>query len=88
MIDLQSLNQHVTLHHFKVEEIKLVKGLIQRGNLDGEVGLKRRLSVPIHPHHRRFLRSSVRTNVAIQQSSIRLELGPIYFHQVVEDSSS
>ena len=45
MIDLQSLNQHVTLHHFKVEEIKLVKGLIQRGNLDGEVGLKRRLSV-------------------------------------------
>lgn len=86
MIDLQSLNQHVTLHRFKVEEIKLVKGLIQRGNWVVKLDLKGTyLSVPIHPHHRRFL--SVRTNVVMQQSSIRLELGPICFHQVVEDSS-
>ena len=57
VINLRSLNQHVTPHHFKMEGIRVVKGLIQKGDWMVKLDLKDAyLSVPIHPQHRKFLR--------------------------------
>lgn len=57
VINLQCLNQHVTPHQFKMEGIRVVKGLIQKGDWMVKLDLKDAyLPVPIHPHHRKLLR--------------------------------
>ena len=57
VINLRSLNTYLVPHHFKMEGIRVVKSLIQKGDWMVKLDLKDAfLSVPIHPTHRRYLR--------------------------------
>ena len=57
MIDLRELNRYVVPHHFKMEGITAMKGLVQRDDWMVKLDMKDAyLSVPIYPPHRRFLR--------------------------------
>ena len=51
----RSMNTYLVPHHFKMEGIRVVKSLIQKGNWIGKLDLKDDfLSVPIHSTHRRY----------------------------------
>ena len=51
----RSANTYLVPHHFKMEGIRVVKSLIQKGNWIGKLDLKDDfLSVPIHSTHRRY----------------------------------
>lgn len=57
VINLQNLNRHVITHHFKMESIRSVKGLIQEGDWLLKLDLKDAyLTVPICPDHQDFLK--------------------------------
>ena len=57
VINLKSLNTYLVPHHFKMEGIRVVKSLIQKGDWMVKLDLKDAfLSVPIHPTHRKYLR--------------------------------
>ena len=51
----RSVNTYLVSHYFKMEGIRVVKSLIQKGSLIGRFNLKDDfLSVPIHSTHRRY----------------------------------
>ena len=57
VINLKSLNRYVITHHFKMESIRTVKGLMQRGDRLIKLDLKDAyLTVPIHSSHQKYLR--------------------------------
>ena len=57
VINLKSLNRYVITHHFKMESIRTVKGLMQRGDWLVKLDLKDAyLTVPIHSSHQKYLR--------------------------------
>ena len=57
VINLKSLNQYVKAPHFKMESIKLVKGLIQEGDWLTKLDLKDAyLTLPVHQAHQKYLR--------------------------------
>ena len=57
VIDLRELNQYVVPHHFKMEGITAMKGLVEGDDWMVKLDMKDAyLSVPIYPPHRRFLR--------------------------------
>ena len=57
VINLKSLNQYVRAPHFKMESIKLVKGLIQEGDWLTKLDLKDAyLTLPVHQAHQKYLR--------------------------------
>ena len=57
VLNLKSLNQFVVPHHFKMESIRTLKGVLQKDdwlfNLDLQDAY---LSIPIHQNHQHFLR--------------------------------
>ena len=56
IIDLRELNQFITPHHFKMEGIRTLKGLIQKNDWMVKLDMKDAyLSVPIHPAHQHYL---------------------------------
>lgn len=56
VVNLKSLNMHKVTYYFKMESIRTVKGLMQRGDWLTKLDLKDAyLSVPIYPPHQRFL---------------------------------
>ena len=56
IIDLRELNQFITPHHFKMEGIRAMKGLIRKNDWMAKLDLKDAyLSVPIYPPHRNYL---------------------------------
>ena len=56
VINLKSLNRHIVTRHFKMESIRTVKGIIQKGDWMTKLNLKDAyLSIPIYPSHQRFL---------------------------------
>ena len=57
VINLKSLNQYVRAPHFKMESIKLVKGLIQEGDWLTKLDLKDAyLTLPVYQAHQKYLR--------------------------------
>lgn len=57
VINLKSLNRYVVTRHFKMESIRTVKGLMQKGDWLVKLDLKDAyLTVPIHSSHRKYLR--------------------------------
>ena len=57
VINLKSLNQYVRAPHFKLESIKLVKGLIQEGDWLTKLDLKDAyLTFPVYQAHQKYLR--------------------------------
>jgi hypothetical protein len=57
VINLRDLNSHITHHHFKMEGIKTVKGLMKKGDWLAKLDLKDAyLSVPMSPVHTHLLR--------------------------------
>ena len=57
VINLQALNTYVARSHFKMESIKTVKGLLQRGDWLVKLDLKDAyLTIPIHRAYRKYLR--------------------------------
>ena len=57
VINLKELNRHVVHHHFKMEGIRMLQGLIQEGDWLVKLDLKDAyLTVPIASNHRKFLR--------------------------------
>ncbi|KAM8977380.1 LOW QUALITY PROTEIN: uncharacterized protein RCH25_043896 [Pelodytes ibericus] len=56
VINLRSLNQHVTYRHFKIEGIHLLRDLLRERDWFSRLDLKDAyLTVPVHRDHRRFL---------------------------------
>lgn len=59
VIDLRVLKKHVAPHHFEMESIDMVKGLIKRGDWIQKLDLKYAyLTVPIHQEHKKYLHFS------------------------------
>ena len=57
VINLQDLNSHIVHHHFKMEGVKTVKGLMRKGDWLTKLDLKdAHLSVPMSPVHTHLLR--------------------------------
>ena len=57
VINLRDLNSHIAYHHFKMEGIKTVKGLMKKGDWLAKLDLKDAyLSVPMSPVHTHLLR--------------------------------
>ena len=57
VVNLKSLNTWVVPHHFKMESISTVKGLLIRGDWMVKLDLKDAyLFIPIHRSHQKFLR--------------------------------
>ena len=57
VINLKALNKYVVTRHFKMESVRTVKGLMQKGDWLVKLDLKDAyLSVPIHPAHQKFLK--------------------------------
>jgi len=57
VINLKALNQYVIAPHFKMESIKSVKGLIQKGDWLTKLDLKDAyLTVPVHPGYQKYLK--------------------------------
>lgn len=57
VINLRELNTHIAYHHFKMEGIRTVKGLMQSGDWLVKLDLKDAyLSVRVDPGHRHWLR--------------------------------
>ena len=57
VVNLKSLNTWVVPHHFKMESIRTVKGLLIQGDWLVKLDLKDAyLSIPIHRPHQKFLR--------------------------------
>ena len=56
VINLKCLNQHILARHFKMESIRIAKGLFRRGDWMIELDLKDAyLSVPLYYYHRKFV---------------------------------
>ena len=57
VINLKALNTYVARSHFKMESVKTVKGLLQRGDWLVKLDLKDAyLTIPIHRAYRKYLR--------------------------------
>lgn len=57
VINLRALNKHVVTHHFKMESIRTIKGLMQQGDWLLKLDLKDAyLSVPMCQEHQKFLK--------------------------------
>ena len=64
VINLRSLNQFVVSPHFKMEGIRVVKGLLRKNDWMVKLDLKDAyLSVPMSSPHRRFLRFEWRQQI-------------------------
>ena len=57
VLNLKSLNQFVVPHHFKMESIRTLEGVLQKDDWLLKLDLKDAyLSIPIHQNHQHFLR--------------------------------
>lgn len=86
IIDLRELNQFITPHHFKMEGIRTLKGLIRRNDWMVKMDMKDAyLAVPIHPPHRRYLRFRWREMLCEFQSlPFGLRSAPYVFTKILK----
>ena len=63
ILNLKSLNKYIFAPHFKMEDARVARNLIQRGNYAATIDLKEAYySLPIHRDHQKYLRFYFQNN--------------------------
>ena len=90
IINLKRLNTYLEVPHFKMEGINTLKDVLQKNDFMGKIDLKDAyLTVPVSPHHRKFLKFSMeRTKLSIQVSPLWLSDSSTSLHQNSSTSGS